>query len=146
VRALQLAAPSFGVQLQVVEVRNSKDIDKAATAFRGRPQALIILPSPLTWRESARLANLSREERLPATSFASAFATSGGLVVYGPDEESVDGSCGVLVAKILAGANPADLPIERPRKFELIVNLRAAKALGLTIPESVLARADTVIR
>jgi putative ABC transport system substrate-binding protein len=145
-RALQAAARSFGIQLQIVEVRTPQEIDKAASVFRGRPQALIVLPSPMTWRESARLAKLTMKERLPSTSFARPFAATGGLLVYGPNGDSVDERCGVLVAKVLSGATPAELPIERPTKFELIVNLKAAKALNLTIPESVLSRADEVIR
>jgi len=145
-RALQLAARSFGVQLQVVEVRTPQEIDRAASEFRGRPEALIVLPSPMTWRESARLAKLAITQRLPSTSFARPFAATGGLVAYGPNGDSVDERCGVLMAKILGGARPAELPIERPTKVELVVNLKAAKALNLTIPESILARADRVIR
>jgi putative ABC transport system substrate-binding protein len=145
-RALQPTARSLGIQLQVVEVRTPEDIDRAASEFRGRPQALIVLPSPMTWRESARLVKLTTKQRLPATSFSRAFAVTGGLVAYGPNEDSVDERCGVLVANILRGARPAELPIERPTKLQLVVNLKAAKALNLRIPEAVLARADEVIR
>jgi putative ABC transport system substrate-binding protein len=145
-RALQRAAPSFGVQLQVVEVRTPQEIDRAASEFRGRPQALIALPSPMIWRESARLAKLTMKGRLPATSIAPPFAATGGLLVYGPNGDSVDERCGVLMAKILGGASPGDLPIERPTEFALVVNLKAARALNLTVPESVLSRADVVIQ
>jgi putative ABC transport system substrate-binding protein len=146
VRALQAIAPSFGVQLQVVQVRNPEDIDRAGSLFRGRPQALIILPSPMMVAENSRLAKLATKERLPATSFFRVFAEAGGTVAYGPEVVSVAERGAVLVTKILNGANPADLPIERPTKFELVVNLKTAKALGITVPESILLRADEVIR
>jgi putative ABC transport system substrate-binding protein len=96
--------------------------------------------------QSARLAKLAVKQRLPATSMARQFAEAGGVLAYGPDSGAAYARCGVLTARILGGAKPADLPVERPTKFELIVNLKAAKALGLTIPDSVLARADEVIR
>jgi putative ABC transport system substrate-binding protein len=96
--------------------------------------------------ESPRLVKLAMKPRLPATSMAIPFAEAGGLAAYGPDDDAVVERVAVLVAKILTGAKPGDLPIERPTKFELVVNLKAAKALNLTIPESVLARADRVIR
>jgi putative ABC transport system substrate-binding protein len=145
-RAVQGAARSFGVQLQVLEVRRPDDIDRAFSAFRGRPQALIILPSPMLWSQSARLAELAMKRRLPATSMATPFAVAGGMLAYGPDLPSTEERGAVLVAKILSGAKPADLPVERPSKLELVVNLQAAKALGLTLPDSVLLRADRVIR
>lgn len=144
--AVQAAARSLGVQLQVVEVRKPDEIDGAIAAFRARPQALIILPSPMTWGQSARLAELAMKHRLPATSMAPLFAEAGGLLSYGPDPVSAVERCAFLVAKILGGAKPVDLPVERPTKFELVVNLPAAKALGLTLPDSVLLRADRVIR
>jgi putative ABC transport system substrate-binding protein len=145
-RALQSTAPSVGVQLQVVEVRTPEDIDAAASAFRGDPQALIVLPSPMIYVESPRLVKLTMKPRLPATSMAIHFAEAGGLLAYGPDDDAVVERVAVLVAKILGGASPGDLPIERPAKFELVVNLKAAKALNLTIPDAVLARADRVVR
>jgi putative ABC transport system substrate-binding protein len=145
-QAVQSIARSFRIQLQVLEVRNPDDLDKAFSAFRGRPQALIILPSPMIYVQSARLAKLAMKYRLPATSMARAFAKAGGAVAYGPEQDSVYERCGVLVAKILKGTKPAELPVERPTKVQLIVNLKTAKALGLTVPESVLYRADEVIR
>jgi len=144
-RAIEGTARSFGVQVQVLEVRKPEDIDVIASAFRGRPQALIVLPSPMTWVESERLARLAMKQRLPATSMAPEFARGGGLVAYGP-KESTDDRCAALVAKILGGASPGDLPIERPTEFALVVNLKAARALNLTVPESVLSRADVVIQ
>ena len=145
-RALQAIAPSFGVQLQVLEVRKPDDIDTAASGFRGRPQALIILPSPMMFAENARVVRLAMKQRLPATSIFRVFAEAGGVISYGPDQDAADERRAVFVTKILRGAKPGDLPIERPTKFELVVNLKAAKALNLTIPESVLAGADKVIR
>ena len=145
-RALQAIAPSIGVQLQVLEVRKPGDIDAAASGFRGRPQALITLPSPMMFAETARVVRLAMKQRLPATSIFRVFAEAGGVVSYGPDLGAAAERGAVFVTKILRGAKPGDLPIERPTRFELVVNLKAAKALNLTIPESVLAGADKVIR
>jgi putative ABC transport system substrate-binding protein len=145
-QAVQGAARSFGVQLQVIEIRKPEDIDRAPSAFRGRPQALIILPSPMTYVQSERLAKLALKHRLPATSMFRQFAEAGGAVSYGPDQASAYERCAVLVAKVLGGAKPGELPVERPTKFELVVNLKTARALGLTIPDSVLLGADQVIR
>jgi putative ABC transport system substrate-binding protein len=130
----------------VIEVRKPADIAKAFSAFRGRPQALIILPSPMMYIQSEQLAKLTLKHRLPATSMARAFADAGGAVAYGPELASTFERTAVLVAKILGGAKPGDLPVERPTKFNLVVNLRTAKALGLTIPQSILIQADEVIR
>jgi putative ABC transport system substrate-binding protein len=145
-RALQGIAQSLGLELQVVEVHKPEDIDRAPSAFRGRPQAVIILPSPMIYLESARIAGVMMKARLPATSMARGFVDAGGLVTYGPENNEPQERGAMLVAKILAGAKPGDLPIERPANFELIVNLKAAKALNLKIPDSVLARADRIIR
>jgi putative ABC transport system substrate-binding protein len=145
-RALQGAARSAGIQLQVVEVHKPEDIDRAAAAFRGRPQALIVLPSPMMYVAAARVAGLATKQRLLATSMARSFAEAGGVLAYGPDITLTNARCAVLVGKVLGGAKPAEIPIEKPTKFDLVVNLKAAKALNLKIPDSVLARADRVIR
>ncbi len=145
-RAVRSIAPSLGLQLQVVEVRKPEDIDAAGSAIRGRPQAMIVLPSPMIYVENRRLAGLAAKLHLPATSMARGFAEEGGLVSYGPDLGTTYERGAALVAKILRGAKPGDLPIERPTKITLVVNLKAAKALNLKIPDSVLARADEVIR
>jgi putative ABC transport system substrate-binding protein len=144
--AVRSVARSLGVELQVLEVRNPDDIGRVFSALRGRPQALIILPSPMLYVQSARLAELALKHRLPGTSMSRTFADAGGAVSYGPDVPSTSGRNAVVVAKILGGAKPADLPVERPTKFNLIVNLKTAKALGITIPESIRVRADEVIR
>lgn len=145
-QAVQSAARSFRVQLQVLEVRKPEDIDAAFTAFRGHPQALIILPSPTIYAQSERLAKLALKHRLPATSMARLFAEAGGLLSYGPDQPSTHQRGALLVARILGGAKPGDLPVERPTKFNLILNLKSAKVFGLTVPDTVLVRADKVIR
>jgi putative ABC transport system substrate-binding protein len=145
-RAVQSAARALGIQLQVLEVHKLEDIDRAFTALRGRPQALIILPSPMTYVQSARLAMLALKYRLPGTSMAHLFADAGGAIAYGPELASASERSAALVAKILGGAKPAELPVERPTKVQLVVNLKTAKALGLTIPDSILLRADAVIR
>jgi putative tryptophan/tyrosine transport system substrate-binding protein len=139
-------ARSFGIQAQVVEVRTPDDLDRAFAAFHGKPQAVILLPSPMIYVQSERLAKLTLKHRLPATSMARRFADAGGTIAYGPEETSTHERAALFVAKILRGAKPGDLPVDRPTKVQLIVNLKSAKALGLTIPESVLYRADEVIR
>ena len=145
-QAVKGLARSFRIQLQVTEVRKPEDIDRAFSALRGRPQALIILPSPMMFLQSERIAKLALKHRLPATSMARPFADAGGTIAYGPERAPAYERSAVLVAKILSGAKPGDLPVERPSKFELVVNLKTAKALGLTIPQSILLQADEVIR
>ena len=145
-KAVQAAAPHFGVHIQVLKVHEPDEIDRAFSAFRGRPKALIILPSPMLYKQSERLANLLTKHRLPATSMAREFADAGGAIAYGPERASAFERSAILVAKILGGTKPGDLPIERPTKVQLVVNLKTAKALGLTVPYSVLVRADEVIQ
>ena len=145
-QAVKGLARSFRLQLQVIEVRKPEDIDRAFSSLRGRPQALIILPSPMMFLQSERIAKLALKHRLPATSMARPFAEAGGTIAYGPERAPAYERSAVLVAKILGGAKPGDLPVERPSKFELVVNLKTAKALGLIIPQSILVRADEVIR
>ena len=145
-RGIQAVAPSLGVQIQVVEVRKPEEIDAIASAFRGRPQALVVLPSPMMMAESQRLARLAARHRLPATSIFRLFAEEGGVIAYGPEATAVVERAAVQATKILRGAKPGDLPIERPTKFELSINLKTAKALGITIPASMVMRADKVIR
>jgi len=145
-KAVQDTARSLGIQTQVLEVREPNDIDHAFSALRPGTQALIILPSQILFFESARIAELALKYRLPATSMTDTFAKAGGLLSYGPEIAEAWERCAVLVAKILRGANPGDLPIERPTRLPLVINLRTAKALGLRVPDSVLVRADNVIR
>ena len=141
---MQSAAQSLGLDLQVREVRSPQDLEKAFATFRGRPQALIILPSPMTWTHSARLAALALKHRLPATSMARTFAEAGGAVSYGPDLVETIQRNAIQVAKILDGAKPGDLPIERPNKFDFVFNVKTIKALGLKIPDLLLPGAEQV--
>ncbi len=145
-RALTVAAKTAAVELQVLEVRRPAEYEAILqTAMRGRPQALIQLSSPLIRQASRRVAEFTIENRLPAISMFTEFAEAGGLMAYGPDLPAFFDRAAYLVDKILKGARPADLPIERPTKFEMAINLKTAKALGLTIPQSLLLRADRVI-
>ena len=144
-QAVQSVAPSLGVELQVLQIKNPVEIDRAPSFFR-RPQAMIVLPSPMTYVESKRLAQIATKSRLPATSMFPPFAAAGGLIAYGPDIPASLERCAALVAKILAGAKPGDLPVERPIKFDFILNLKAARELQLTVPESIVLRADKVLQ
>jgi putative ABC transport system substrate-binding protein len=144
--AVRNVARLLDIKLQVLEVRKPDDIDAAFDALRGEPRAVVILPSPMTWRQSARLARLALKHRLPATSITLQFAKAGGVLAYGPEVNSSNQRTAVLVVKILGGAKPGDLPIERPTTFKLVVNLKSAKSLGITVPQSILLRADELIR
>jgi len=145
-QAVRNAAPSLGVKIQILEIKTPQEIDQAPSAFRGRPQALIILPSPMMYVESARLAQVAKKSRLPATSMFVPFAEAGGMIAFGPELAATLERCAALVAKVLGGAKPGDLPVERPIKFEFVLNLKAARDLRLNVPDTVLLRADKVIR
>jgi len=144
--AVRNVAPSFGISVQVLEIHTPEEIDNAASAFTNRPQALIILPSPMIYHQSARLAKLTKKQRLPATSMFVPFATAGRILAYGPAIPETAERCAELAAKILAGAKPGDLPIVRPTKFEFVFNLKTARTLRLTVPDTVILRADKVIQ
>jgi len=144
--AIKKMAPSFHIKLQVLEIRTPPEIDMASSQFRGHPQALIVLPSPMMYFESARVAALARKHRLPAMSMFRPFVEAGGLFAYGPDMPVTMDRIAVLLAKVLSGVKPGEIPVERPIKFEFLVNSKTAKALGLTVPDTLLARADEVIR
>jgi putative ABC transport system substrate-binding protein len=146
-REVEAAAKVLGVQLQLLDVRDPKDLDRAfQAATAARAQAVITIPSPFFAAHRARVAELALKSRLPAVSFETGFADAGGLLSYGPNIPDSFRRAATYVDKILKGAKPADLPVEQPTKFELLVNLKTAKALGLTIPPSVLIRADQVIQ
>jgi ABC-type uncharacterized transport system substrate-binding protein len=143
----ELAAGVFAVKLQYLDIQNPKDIE---TAFRAagkrRADALIVLQSPVFNSQRAQIADLALKSRLPATYPRREFVEDGGLMSYGVSISDLDRRAAKYVDKILKGTKPADLPVEQPKKFEFIINLKAAKQIGLTIPPNVLARADNVIR
>jgi putative tryptophan/tyrosine transport system substrate-binding protein len=145
--AAKAANRSMGLKLQVIELQNpSYDFESAfRVALRSKAEALLVLTTPVIFRERSKIAQLALRNRLP-TSFAHReHVDAGGLMSYGPNFDDMWRHAAVYVDKILKGAKPADLPLEQATKFELIINLKTAKALGLTIPPSLLLRADQVI-
>ena len=145
-RGAQSAAEALGVKLQPVEVRGPNDLNGAfATIKAARPQGLILLPDRFLLTYRASIVQFVAKNRLPSMFSFREFAQEGGLMTYGPDTTDMYRRAATYVAKILRGAKPADLPMEQPTKFEFVINLKTAKALGLTIPPSVLGRADQVI-
>ena len=146
-RETEIAARALKRQLQIVEVRSRNDFEKAMQALsRKRARALVVLPAVLFSSNARRIAELAVEKRLATIFWRSRFADAGGLMAYGPRPSNLWRRAGVLVGKILNGAKPADLPVEQPMKFELVINLKTAKQIGLTIPPNLLARADRVIK
>jgi ABC-type uncharacterized transport system substrate-binding protein len=144
---MQAAAQELRLQLQSLEVRSSNDFDSAfEAALRERAQALITTPEPLINTYLKRIVEFADKNRLPAMYASPQFVDAGGLMSYAPDYTHQYRRAATYVDKILKGANPADLPVEQPKKFEFLINLKAAKQIGLTIPPTVLARADRVIK
>jgi putative ABC transport system substrate-binding protein len=134
------------VQLQVVEARGPAEFDRAFSDMTtARAGALVVLPTPMFFTERGRLVDLAAKNRLPTVFPYREFVDVGGLMAYGPDLADLSRRAATYVDKILKGANPGDLPVEQPTKFDLVINLKTAKALGLTIPPSLLLRADQVI-
>jgi putative tryptophan/tyrosine transport system substrate-binding protein len=147
VRGLEVAARALGVQLHLLEVRSVDEFAGAVSAaMPEHPDAVIALSSPLVNAHRRQLAALAATHHLPAITLFPGFAREGGLMAYGPNLTDVYRQAAVLVAKILHGAKPADVPIERPTKFELVINLKTAQELGLTIPPTLLFQANEVIR
>jgi putative ABC transport system substrate-binding protein len=145
-REAEVAARALGARLQVVEARGPADFDRAFSDMtRARAGALTVLPYVMFFNERRRLVHLAAKNRLPAVYGSREFVDAGGLMSYGADIADLFRRAATYVDKILKGAKPGDLPVEQATKFELVINLKAAKALGLTIPPSVLARADQVI-
>ena len=145
-KGLEAAATTRGVTLQPLEVRSPEEFNSAFAAMsKDRAGGLIVLPEPLYSRERARLAELAAKHRLPAIYGVVDHVPAGGLMAYAVDDRDNWRRAADYVDKILKGVNPADLPVEQPTKFELLINLKTAKALGLTIPPALLARADQVI-
>jgi len=146
VRETEAAAQALGLQLQLVPAIGPSDIDGAFAAMTlERAEAVILLPSPMLYGEHKRIVELAEKSRLPAMYAAREFVEDGGLMSYGASLPDVFRRAATYVDKILKGANPADLPVEQPTTFELVINIRAARALGLTIPPSILTRADELI-
>jgi putative ABC transport system substrate-binding protein len=146
IRELERVARSLEMQIRAVDVRNAMDLDGAFdTAKNWRADVLIVLSNPLSLNYRTRIGDLAEKAGLPSIYLYRAHVDAGGLISYGPDLPDMFRRCGVYVGRILGGTKPADLPIERPARFELAVNLKTAKALGLTVPESLLVRADEVI-
>jgi putative ABC transport system substrate-binding protein len=146
-KAADVAARALGVRLQVVEARGPADIDRAFSDMtRARTGALTVLTGTMFFTERRRLVDLAAKNRLPAVYPWRDSVDAGGLMAYGPNLADSFRRAATYADKILKGAKPADLPVEQPTKFELIINLKTAKDLGLTIPQSVLARADEVIQ
>jgi putative ABC transport system substrate-binding protein len=136
----------LGLKLVAVEARGLNTLDQAfATMVREQMQAFILVSDTVLFNYRQHIAALALKNRLPSTSSLKEFAEAGLLLSYGPDFQSLYGGAAVFIDKIFKGAKPADLPVERPTRFELVVNLKTAKALGLTVPPSVLARVDEVI-
>lgn len=141
------AARSLRLQLQSVEVSRADDFDRAFSALMtARAEALIVVPFPVAFTNRSQIASLAQKNRLPSMHGLREFAEAGGLMAYGPNNAEQWRRAATYVDKILKGAKPSDLPIEQPSKFELVINLKTAKALGLTIPPSALSRADVVIQ
>jgi putative ABC transport system substrate-binding protein len=146
-QATEVAARSLAMQPQLLDVRASKDIDTALeAASRGRAAAVLLLSSPLVFRYRAEIGALAIKKRLPAVSMFAEFAEAGGLMAYGPSLREAFRRAGGYAGRILQGAKPAEMPVERPTKFELVINMKTAKALALAIPQSLLTRADQVVQ
>jgi putative ABC transport system substrate-binding protein len=144
---MEAAARVLGVELQMLWALNRNAIESAFAAItRERPQALIVIPNPRYLRNRELILKLAAKNRLPTIYPHSLFIEDGGLMSYGPDFADEYRRTAVFLDKILKGAKPADLPVEQPTKFELVINLKTAKQIGLVIPPNVLARADKIIR
>ena len=145
-KEVEVAARALGVRLQFVEARGPADFDRAFSDMtRARADALTVLGSAMFANERRRVVDLAAKNRLPGVYGFREYVDAGGLMAYGPNVADLFQRAATYADKILKGAKPGDLPVEQPTKFELVLNLKTAKALGLTIPQSVLVRADQVI-
>jgi len=144
---LESTAKAFKVQLQYLDVQDRKDIETAfRAASKERADAIITLGGGILVSQRAQIVELAAKNRLPAIYHQGRFVEDGGLMYYGVNLLELDRRAATYVEKILKGAKPADLPVEQPTKFEFVINLKAAKQIGLTIPSNVLERADRVIK
>jgi putative tryptophan/tyrosine transport system substrate-binding protein len=146
-KQLDAAAPPLGVRLQRVDIRTADELEAAAfrDMMRTRADALFVMTTPLTWDERRRIASLALENRLPSVCSYQVYAEAGGLIAYAPDLQDLWRRGASYVDKVLRGAKVGDLPVEMAARLLLILNLKTAKVLGLTIPPAVRARADQVI-
>ena len=145
-REIKTAGLRIGIAVVGAEVRGRDEIERAFAALtKTRAQGLIVLPNPVMLSHQTQIVELAAQTRLPAMYPYGEFTESGGLMAYATNRTEMYRRSATFVDKILKGAKPADLPVEQPTKFELVINLKTAKALGLTIPRSVLGRADRII-
>jgi len=144
--ALKAAAGKFGLDVAIIEIGRAEDIAPAIEALAGRTDALIIPSEPLYNTNRIQINSLALRAQLPTIYFDRLYVETGGLMSYGPNWPSIWRRAGELVDKILRGAKPADMPVEQPMKFELVVNVTTAEALGLTLPRILFARADDLIK
>jgi putative ABC transport system substrate-binding protein len=146
IRETEAAARPLGIQLQMFEANDLASIERMfATVSKDRASGLSVLPDPTLGALAPRIAALAETSRLPSVGGSSTYAEVGGLIGYGASFRELARNAGGYVAKILKGAKPADLPVEQPTKFELVINMKTAKQLGVTIPQSLRARADRLI-
>ncbi len=146
VREIEAAARMLNIKLQLLDAGNVPNLDMALTTIGASgAQAIIVTNDPFFVANRTKLVQFAASKRLPAVYFIKLFVDAGGLMAYGGSLEESYRRAATYVDKILKGAKPANLPIEQPSKFELVINLKTAKALGLTIPQSILQRADRVI-
>ena len=139
---VEAAARALGVEAATFEIKGAEDISPAFDALKGRADALYVVSDPLTSGNRARISTLALSARLPTMHGFRELVEAGGLISYGPNLPDLWRRAADFVDKILRGTKPGDIPVEQPTKFELVINLTTAKALGLTIPESFLSRAD----
>jgi putative ABC transport system substrate-binding protein len=144
-REIQAISKAQGLDVVTAEIRRAEDIPPAFEALKGRADALFVTPEPLVLTNRTHINILAAAARLPTVYGLREYVEAGGLMSYGANFPNQFRRGGDLIDKILRGAKPADIPVERPTKFDLVINLTTAKALGLTIPESLLLRADEVI-
>ena len=146
-QAMEAAAQTLGVKLQILRPADADEIDRAFSAMMSaRAGALVARPHPMLLQNRTRIVTLAAKNRLPAIYLSRDYVDAAGLMSYGPNLADLWRRAATFVDKILKGAKPADLPVEQPTKFELVINLKTAKQIGLTIPPNVLARADRVIK
>ncbi len=146
VREVQALAPPRGLKVWVIEVREPAALERAFAAARRKAQAVLVLPDPMLAAHRQRMATLAAKQRLPTMYYLRDFVDAGGLMAYGPELSVMSRRAADYIDRILKGAKPSDLPIEQPKGYVLVVNLRAADQLGLRFPDSVLIRAGEIVR